>query len=212
MLALLRPSFVLVGLCTLVFGVLYPALVTGVGQVAFPRQANGSLLVAGDTIRGSRLIGQAFADAGHLWSRPSATGPTPYNGAASSGSNLGPSNPALHDAVRERVARAAGDGHRRVGARGPGHVVGQRARPAHLAGRGRAAGAAHRRGSRHRCRGRAPGRRAPHRGSAAGRVRRTAGERARRQPRTREWRERAGPLIVPTCRPTTAPTRMPCSR
>ena len=57
MLALLRPSFVLVGLCTLVFGVLYPALVTGVGQLAFPRQANGSLLVVADTIRGSRLLG-----------------------------------------------------------------------------------------------------------------------------------------------------------
>jgi K+-transporting ATPase ATPase C chain len=110
MLALLRPSFVLVGLCTLVFGVLYPALVTGIGQVAFSRQANGSLVVVGDSIRGSRLLGQAFAEAGHLWSRPSATGPMPYNGAASSGSNLGPSNPALHDAVRERVARLRATG------------------------------------------------------------------------------------------------------
>lgn len=110
MLALLRPSFVLVGLCTLVFGVLYPALVTGIGQMAFSRQANGSLVVVGDSIRGSHLLGQAFADAGHLWSRPSATGPMPYNAAASSGSNLGPSNPALHDAVRERVARLRATG------------------------------------------------------------------------------------------------------
>lgn len=110
MLTLLRPSFVLVGLSTLVFGVLYPALVTGVGQVAFPRQADGSLLVVGDTIRGSRLLGQAFSEPGHLWSRPSATGSMPYNGAASSGSNLGPSNPALHDAVRERVDRLRATG------------------------------------------------------------------------------------------------------
>ena len=110
MLALLRPSFVLVGLCTLVFGVLYPALVTGVGQLAFPRQAQGSLLVVADTIRGSRLLGQAFSAPGHLWSRPSATGPMPYNGSASSGSNLGPSNPALYDAVRERVARLRATG------------------------------------------------------------------------------------------------------
>jgi len=110
MLAQLRPAFVLVGLCTVLFGMLYPALVTGVGQLAFPRQANGSLLVAGDTVRGSRLLGQAFSEPGHLWSRPSATGPTPYDGSASSGSNLGPGNPALHDAVRARVARLRATG------------------------------------------------------------------------------------------------------
>jgi K+-transporting ATPase ATPase C chain len=108
----LRASFVFVGLCTLLFGVLYPALVTGVSQLVFPAEANGSLLVDGDVLRGSRLLGQPFTDPRHLWSRPSATGPVPYNGAASSGSNLGPSNPALRDAVRDRVAtlRATGLG------------------------------------------------------------------------------------------------------
>ena len=108
----LRASVVFVGLCTLLFGVLYPALVTGVSQAVFPAKANGSLVLADGAVHGSRLVGQPFADPGHLWSRPSATGPVPYNGAASSGSNLGPSNPALHDAVRERVAalRATGPG------------------------------------------------------------------------------------------------------
>ena len=89
---------------TLLTGVLYPAAITGLAQLLFPSQANGSLVVVDGTTRGSRLVGQPFSAPGYLWSRPSATGPTPYNGAASSGSNQGPSNPALHDAVAARIA------------------------------------------------------------------------------------------------------------
>jgi K+-transporting ATPase ATPase C chain len=88
---------------TVITGVLYPLVVTGIGQVAFPDPANGSLIREGDKVRGSRLIGQPFAEAKDFWSRPSATGPMAYNGAASSGSNQGPTNPALKEAVEGRV-------------------------------------------------------------------------------------------------------------
>jgi potassium-transporting ATPase KdpC subunit len=88
---------------TLVTGVLYPLIVTGIAQVAFSHQANGSLLKAGDRIVGSELIGQPFSDPRYFWSRPSATSPMPYNGGASSGSNQGPLNPAHKDAVEERI-------------------------------------------------------------------------------------------------------------
>ena len=88
---------------TVVTGVLYPLVVTGIAQSAFRDEANGSLIREGDKVRGSLLIGQPFTDAKYFWSRPSATGPMPYNGAASSGSNQGPTNPALKDAVEGRV-------------------------------------------------------------------------------------------------------------
>ena len=88
---------------TVITGVLYPLVVTGIGQVAFRDQANGSLIREGDKVRGSRLIGQPFTEAKYFWSRPSATGPMAYNGAASSGSNQGPTNPALKEAVEGRV-------------------------------------------------------------------------------------------------------------
>lgn len=101
---LLRPALVLLALFTALTGVLYPVVVTAAAQVLFPHQANGSLLRTADTVHGSRLIGQAFSDPKYFWSRPSATSPTPYNAAASSGSNLGPTNPALLAAVRDRVA------------------------------------------------------------------------------------------------------------
>jgi len=90
---------------TVITGVAYPLLVTGIAQVAFKDQANGSLIVQNQKIVGSRLIGQAFSDPKYFWSRPSATSPQPYNGASSSGSNLGPTNPALADAVKERVSK-----------------------------------------------------------------------------------------------------------
>jgi K+-transporting ATPase ATPase C chain len=84
-------------------GVIYPYFVTGVAQLAFPRAANGSLIPGEGKVLGSELIGQAFDDPGYFWSRPSATSPQPYNAGASSGSNQGPRNPALADAVKDRI-------------------------------------------------------------------------------------------------------------
>ncbi len=100
----LRPALVVFGLLTLLTGVLYPLIVTGVGKGAFPHQASGSLIRSGERIVGSRLLGQPFSSLQYFWSRPSATSPQPYNGAASSGSNQGPINPALEAAVRDRIA------------------------------------------------------------------------------------------------------------
>lgn len=100
----LRPALVLfVALC-LLCGVAYPLVVTGLGQVLFPAQAAGSLIVQDGKTVGSELIGQSFSDPKHFWGRPSATGPMPYNAQASSGSNQGPLNPALTDAVKARIA------------------------------------------------------------------------------------------------------------
>ena len=100
----LRPVLVVFGLLTLLTGIAYPLVVTGVGQAAFHNQVNGSILRSGDRAVGSRLLGQPFSDPKYFWSRPSATGPQPYNGAVSSGSNQGPINPALEAAVRDRIA------------------------------------------------------------------------------------------------------------
>ncbi len=96
----------------LVTGVLYPLAVTVVAQVVFPRQANGSLLIAGGQVVGSTLIGQPFDDPRYFWGRLSATSPFPYNAAASAGSNLGPTNAALLDEVQARILalRAADPG------------------------------------------------------------------------------------------------------
>ena len=101
---LLRPAITLFVLLSLVTGLLYPLAVTGIAQAAFPAQANGSLIVRDGNTVGSALIGQASSDPKHFWSRPSATSPMPYNASNSVGSNLGPSNPALADLVRQRVA------------------------------------------------------------------------------------------------------------
>jgi K+-transporting ATPase ATPase C chain len=100
----LRPAIVLFVLMTILTGILYPLAVTGVAAVAFPAAAGGSLVVNGGKVVGSRLIGQPFDDARYFWSRPSATGPYGYNAGASSCSNLGPINPALESAVKDRVA------------------------------------------------------------------------------------------------------------
>jgi K+-transporting ATPase ATPase C chain len=97
------PALRMLAVLTLLTGVLYPFLVTGIAQVAFPNAANGSLIVADGKIVGSSLIGQPFDDPKYFWSRPSATSPQPYNGASSSGSNQGPRNPALADAVKDHI-------------------------------------------------------------------------------------------------------------
>ena len=111
--AQLRPALVLLVMFTVITGVAYPLLVTGIAQALFPHQANGSLIVEDGKVVGSELIGQPFDDPKYFWSRPSATSPFPYNAAASSGSNLGPTNPALIRAVQERVdaLRAADPGN-----------------------------------------------------------------------------------------------------
>jgi potassium-transporting ATPase KdpC subunit len=84
-------------------GIIYPLVVTGIAKVTFPRAASGSLIVTNGKTNGSELIGQPFDDPKYFWSRPSATSPQPYNGTASSGSNQGPRNPALADAVKDRI-------------------------------------------------------------------------------------------------------------
>jgi K+-transporting ATPase ATPase C chain len=105
-----RPAVVALAIFTLITGVFYPLFVTGIAQIAFPHQANGSLIVQNGQTIGSELIGQPFDDPRYFWGRPSATSPFPYNGAASSGSNLGPDNPALLEAVKARIeALKAGD-------------------------------------------------------------------------------------------------------
>jgi len=99
----IRPCLVLFALLTLITGVAYPALITVIAQVVFHDQANGSVVMQDGRAIGSRLIGQSFDDAKYCWGRPSATGPMGYNSSASSGSNLGPTNPALLDAIKGRV-------------------------------------------------------------------------------------------------------------
>ncbi len=112
----LRPAIVLLLAFTVLTGGLYPLLVTGVARLAFPRQAEGSLLVASGRVAGSRLIGQPFDAPRYFWGRLSATGAVPYDASASSGSNYGPLDPALLDAARARIAALrAGDST----ARGP---------------------------------------------------------------------------------------------
>jgi len=120
----LRAAAVMLLVLTIITGIAYPLVVTGIAQVAFPAKANGSLIDAGGkpaqdgtgasvdgasglkdgaSAVGSELIGQPFSDPKYFWSRPSATSPYPYNASASSGSNLGPLNPALTDAVTARI-------------------------------------------------------------------------------------------------------------
>lgn len=100
----LRPAIVALVALSLVTGVAYPLLVTAIAQVAFPAEANGSLIERDGKTLGSRLVGQPFSDPKYFWSRPSATAPVPYNAGASSGSNQGPVSPALADVVKARLA------------------------------------------------------------------------------------------------------------
>ncbi|MBI2381638.1 MAG: potassium-transporting ATPase subunit KdpC [Gammaproteobacteria bacterium] len=101
---LIRPALVLFTGLSVVTGIAYPLATTGLAQLLFPHQANGSLVERDGKPIGSALIGQAFTSERYFWSRPSATGPEPYNAGASGGSNLGPLNPALAEAVQGRIA------------------------------------------------------------------------------------------------------------
>ncbi len=101
--AQIRPALMAILIFTLLTGVIYPLVVTGVAQLIFPHQANGSLILNNGKTAGSALIGQQFDDPKYFWGRLSATGPYPYNAASSSGSNLGPSNPALLVEVDARI-------------------------------------------------------------------------------------------------------------
>jgi K+-transporting ATPase ATPase C chain len=103
MLRTFKDAFLMLLVLTIVTGVVYPLIVTGIAQGLFPAQANGSLIERDGKAVGSALIGQPFSDPKYFWSRPSATSPMPYNAGASSGSNQGPLNPALADAVKGRI-------------------------------------------------------------------------------------------------------------
>ena len=103
MLRTFKESFLMLVVLTVLTGVIYPLALTGIAQGVFPAQANGSLIERDGKAVGSALIGQPFSDPKYFWSRPSATAPMPYNAGASSGSNLGPLNPALADAVKARI-------------------------------------------------------------------------------------------------------------
>jgi potassium-transporting ATPase KdpC subunit len=103
MMSQLRSAVILFVLLTLVTGVAYPLLIWGIGQAAFHHEANGSVIVRDGKSVGSELIGQLFDKPGYFWGRPSTTDPAPYNAASSTGSNLGPTNPDLLKAVKERV-------------------------------------------------------------------------------------------------------------
>ena len=101
---ILRPALVVFAALSLVTGLAYPFLTTGIAAAVFPHEASGSLIRQGDKVVGSEWIGQSFSAPQYFWGRPSATSPMPYNGANSGGSNLGPRNPALAEAVQARIA------------------------------------------------------------------------------------------------------------
>ena len=100
----LRPALILLVALHVLTGLVYPLVVTGVAQVVWPIKANGSLMVVDGKVRGSSLIGQPFSAPAYFWSRPSATSAVPYDASGSTGSNLGPTNPALLSAIHDRVA------------------------------------------------------------------------------------------------------------
>jgi len=97
------PALRMLVVLTALTGLVYPLVMTGIAQIAFPKAANGSLIVINGKNLGSTLIGQPFDDPKYFWSRPSATSPQPYNGASSGASNQGARNPALADAVKDRI-------------------------------------------------------------------------------------------------------------
>lgn len=105
LIAQMRTALILLILMTVLTGLLYPLAVTGLAQLFFPQKANGSLIEMNNRVIGSRLIGQSFTSNAYFWGRPSATSPSPYNGEASSGSNLGPTNPIFFATVKERITQ-----------------------------------------------------------------------------------------------------------
>jgi K+-transporting ATPase ATPase C chain len=100
----IKPAVILLGIFILMTGIIYPLVVTGIAQVIFPRQANGSLIVQNKQVLGSQLIGQQFDDPKYFWGRPSATGSYPYNASASGGTNYSVMNQDLQKQVRDRIA------------------------------------------------------------------------------------------------------------
>src|SRR6185503_19681740 len=108
-----RPAFVTLLFLTLITGVVYPLVVTAITQIIYPYESGGSIVEVSGKALGSELIGQSFTNPKYFWSRPSATSPVPYAADAGSGSNLGPTNPSLFDAVKQRIAayRAADPGN-----------------------------------------------------------------------------------------------------
>jgi K+-transporting ATPase ATPase C chain len=103
MFTVIRNALMSLLLFTTLTGIIYPLVVTGLAQVIFPKQANGSVIMKNGKAVGSKLLGQQFDDPKYFWGRLSATGPYPYNGGSSSGSNLGPNNPNLTSAVEARI-------------------------------------------------------------------------------------------------------------
>jgi K+-transporting ATPase ATPase C chain len=103
MTTMLRQAFLMLGLMSLLTGILYPLAMTGLAQVAMSRRADGSPIIVSGHVVGSELIGQTFADPGHFWGRPSATGPSPYQAEASSGANLSPFGKAFHEQAVARL-------------------------------------------------------------------------------------------------------------
>jgi K+-transporting ATPase ATPase C chain len=106
----IKQALLLLVVFSLLTGIIYPLAVTGIAQLVFPKQANGSLIYRDGKPVASALIGQPFTDPKYFWSRPSATSPMPYNAESSGGSNLGPTNPDLAKAVQERIAALRGTG------------------------------------------------------------------------------------------------------
>ena len=175
---IVRPALVLFAALTVICGVVYPFATAGIGQLAFSDEVNGSIVERGGKPVGSTLIGQSFTSPKYFWGRPSATAPMANNGAGSGGSNQGPTNPALVDAVKARIAalKEADPGNTRADSRRPGNGVGQRPGSGNQPGRRPVPGAA--RGPRARHAAGAGGKR--HRQGAENRVyrlfRRTARE------------------------------------